>query len=251
LNAQGASFKSWVHCVLRPHSSSLPVCGMSETLSRTLEELGVTKLVFIRHANASPIVTGESRGEQPHDWKMRDQVRGLTAKGKEQCESSKSYLEPFAVKANLTSPARRATETALNMVKPTPGGDIFLRMIEGIHPAGMSAKCEDLFDNLGYGPLRKFFDAEEGKDAFIDYAQRVCAEMSAKIGGPSFERDAPAGDTICVFGHAVFLNAIAFTVGTSLGVAGTEDLLLDIDLGETQGIYIDIGAKSIVHLKVE
>ena len=224
---------------------------MSDSLARALEELGVTKLVFVRHANAAPINAGESRTNQPHDWKMRDQMRGLTSKGREQCEKSKAYLDPFAVKANLTSPARRASETALNMIKPTAGGDIFLRMIEGIHPAGMSAKCEDLFNDMGYGPLRKFFDAEGGKDAFVDYAQRVCAEMSAKIGGPSFERDAPEGDTICIFGHAVFLNAIAFTVSTSLGVAGTESLVLDIDLGETQGIFIDIAAKSIAHIKVE
>ena len=224
---------------------------MSDALARALEELGVSKLVFVRHANAAPINPGEARGSQPHDWKMRDQQRGLTPKGREQCETSKQFLLPFNVKANLTSPARRASDTALNMVKPTAGGDIFLRMVEGVHPAGMSAKCEDLFDDMGYGPLRKFFDAEGGKDAFVDYAQRVCAEMAAKIGGPSFERDAPAGDTICIFGHAVFLNAIAFTVGTSLGVAGTEDLLLDIDLGETQGIFIDIEAKAISHLKVD
>ena len=30
----------------------------------------------------------------------------------------------------------------------------------------------------------------------------------------------------------------------------TESLLLDIDLGETQGIYINIAEKTIEHLKV-
>ena len=223
----------------------------SDVLSKALTELGVTNLVFIRHANAAPIVAGGPRADQPHDWKMRDQMRGLTQKGREQCAASKAYLAPFAVKANLTSPARRASDTACNMATTTALGDIFLRMIEGLHPAGMSAVCEDLFDSLGYGPLRNFFETEGGKEAFCDYAQRVCAEMAAKIGGPSFERDAPEGNTICVYGHAVFLNAIVFTVGTSLGVAGTEGLLLDIDLGETQGIHIDIDAKTIAHLKVE
>lgn len=226
----------------------------SDALAKALTELGVTNLVFIRHANAAPIVAGGPRADQPHDWKMRDQMRGLTQKGREQCAASKVYLAPFAVKANLTSPARRASDTAVYMAKTTASGDIFLRMIEGVHPAGMSTVCEDLFDTMGYGPLRKFFETEGGKDAFCDYAQRVCAEMAAKIGGPSFdpsERDAPEGDTICIYGHAVFLNAIVFTIGTSLGVADTESLLLDIDLGETQGIHIDIAAKTITHLKVE
>ena len=148
--------------------------------------------MFIRHANANPIA-GENRANAPHDWKFRDQTRTLTAKGKEQCTTSRSYLSNFKVKANLTSPARRASETALNMTEPTSSGDIFLRMIEGLHPAGMSTICEDLFDTMGYGPLRNFFDAEGGKEGFINYAERVCQEMAAKISGPSFERDAPEG----------------------------------------------------------
>ncbi len=154
------------------------------------------------------------------------------------------------MKANLTSPARRATETALNMTTVTKNGDVFLRMIESLHPAGMSTVCEDLFDSMGYGPLRKFFDVESGKDAFISYAERVCQEMAAKISGPSFERDAPDGDTVCVYGHAVFLNSVVFTIGNALDIPDTEALLLDIDLGETEGIYIDVANRSISHLKV-
>ena len=114
----------------------------------------------------------------------------------------------------------------------------------------MSTVCEDLFDNMGYGPLRKFFDTDGGKDAFTEYAEKVCQEMSAKISGPSFERDAPNGDTICIYGHAVFLNAIVYTIGISLNINETESLLLDIDLGETEGIYINITDKSISHLKI-
>jgi len=136
------------------------------------------------------------------------------------------------------------------MTKLTSNGDVFLRMIESLHPAGMSTICEDLFDSMGYGPLRKFYDVDGGKDAFLSYAERVCQEMSAKISGPSFERDAPDGDTICIYGHAVFLNAVVYAVGISLNIIETESLLLDIDLGETEGICIDINEKSIKHLKV-
>lgn len=230
--------------------NAVVVASGSEAFCRTCDEVGVTKIIFIRHANAAPIV-GENRANAPHDWKFRDQTRALTDKGRQQCASSKAFLEPFAVKANLTSPARRASDTALNMTKLTAGGDVFLRLVEGIHPAGMSSTCEDLFDGMGYGPLRKFFDTPGGRDAFCDYAQRVSSEMAAKIGGPSFERDAPEGDAICVYGHAVFLNAIVYCIGMSLGIAETEALLLDIDLGETQGIYINTSEKTIQHLKVD
>ena len=91
---------------------------------------------------------------------------------------------------------------------------------------------------------------EGGKDGFINYAERVSQEMAAKISGPSFERDAPEGDTICVYGHAVFLNAVVYVIGCSLNIENTESLLLDIDLGETQGIYINTTEKTIEHLKV-
>lgn len=223
---------------------------MSQLLIKQLEELKVTKLIFIRHANAVPL-NGESRLNQPHDWKFRDQTRSLTAKGKEQANISKSYLQSYKVKASLTSPARRASDTAVIMSQLSEGGNIFLRMVESLHPASMSQICEDLFDTLGYGPLRKFYDVDGGKDAFLDYAERVCAEITAKIGGPSFDRDAPDGDTIAVFGHAVFLNSIVYAVCNSYQLSQTDDVLLDVDLGETQGILVDIENKSITVLKVD
>ena len=74
--------------------------------------------------------------------------------------------------------------------------------------------------------------------------------MAAKIGGPTFERDAPEGDTVTMYGHAVFLNALVYVVGNAFGIEDTESLLIDIDLGETQGIYIDVEKKAISHLKV-
>ena len=52
------------------------------------------------------------------------------------------------------SPARRATDTAAIMTMGPEGGDVFLRLVESLHPAGMNATCEDLFDSMGYGPVR-------------------------------------------------------------------------------------------------
>ena len=45
---------------------------------------------------------------------------------------------------------------------------------------------------------------------------------------------------LALFGHAVFLNAIAFALALSAGAdAPTQDALLDMDLGETQGILVE------------
>ena len=228
---------------------------MSQKFVETLAELGVQNLVFIRHANSGPIQEGGKRLDGPHDWKIRDQVRTLTPKGFGQCAVSAEYLKDFKLKANLCSPARRAVDTAFYMSPKrdteSNGSDVFLRMVESLHPAGMSETCEHLFESMGYGPLRNFFSVPGGKEAYCSYAELVCLELAAKIGGPSFERDAPSGDTITMFGHAVFLNALVYVVGTAMLIPETEALLLDIDLGETQGIYIDVANRTIKHLKVD
>ena len=231
---------------------------MAERFLDVCKEQDVTRLCFVRHANALPL-QGPARlsedGSVVHDWKMRDQTRGLSDKGREQIENNKHLLESMLIKANLTSPARRASDTAARMTikmtqsgkEESKGGDVFLRMVESLHPAGMSTICEDLFDNMGYGPLRKFFETDGGKDAFMAYGEKVCAELAAKAGGPAMSA-IEAGDTFAMFGHAVFLNAICYCVAAAAGVADI-DFLLDVDLGEAECIYMDLGAKTIKHLK--
>ena len=43
---------------------------MAELFVEKCKEIGVSKLLFIRHANANPI-NGASRSSAPHDWKFR------------------------------------------------------------------------------------------------------------------------------------------------------------------------------------
>lgn len=219
---------------------------MTERFLKVCNEQGIQKLLFIRHANANAIV-GKSRIDEPHDWKFRDQTRTLSAKGKDQCDSNRFIVNGLNVRANLTSPARRASDTAALMTLDPKGGDIFLRMVESLHPAGMSAICEDLFDGMGYGPLRKFFAAEQGQDAFEMYAKAVCDELAAKSGGPAISSISD-GDSFAIFGHAVFLNAIVYVMANACGVSDL-DLILDADLGEAEGLLLDINMKTIIHLK--
>jgi hypothetical protein len=219
---------------------------MAEKFLTVCSDQGIRKLVFIRHANANGIV-GKSRSDEPHDWKFRDQTRTLTPKGKTQCDTNRHILETLNVKANLTSPARRASDTAALLTISPTGGDVFLRMVESLHPAGMSVICEDLFDSMGYGPLRKFFDADQGKDAFVAYASSVCNELAAKAGGPAVS-SITEGDAFAVFGHAVFLNALVYLIADACCVENL-DVLLDMDLGEAEAILLDMDTKQISHLK--
>ena len=53
----------------------------------------------------------------------------------------------------------------------------------------------------------------------------------------------PAGEGggLAVFGHAVFLNAIAYKVAQAAGASESmRAALLDMDLGETEGIRIEL-----------
>ena len=121
--------------------------------------------------------------------------------------------------------------------KLLPHQPVAVRMVAGVHPAGMSEVCEHLFENMGYGPLRTFFEAEGGQNAFQAYGDAVCAELAKAVPGG-------AGDGLAVFGHAVFLNAIAYEVACSAGASDDmKRTLLDMDLGETQGIRVALSGE--------
>ena len=200
------------------------------------------------------------RADAPHDWKLDDQMRCLTKKGEEQCASaSTSWFTALPLRAILSSPARRASETAMRMMaayetEESKREALYLRMVESSHPAGMSETCESLFETRGYGPLRGFFAAENGEQAFQEYADKVCEEMSRVMAGPAFAESSTDSDgtALALFGHAVFLNAIAFKVAQASGSSDEmKSFLLDMDLGETQGILIDITTGNCEHKKVE
>lgn len=180
-------------------------------------------------------------------------MRVLTEKGVAQCTAASEWFRTLPLRALLTSPARRASETAMRMMAQVESEDakcetLFLQMVEGVHPAGMSEKCEELFDTMGYGPLRKFFDAPDGRSAFLDYGRRVAVELEAVAKQLQAGAD---GSCLAVFGHAVFLNAIAFEIALAAGAeSAVQDELLDMDLGETEGILLDLTTGRVEHKRV-
>ena len=89
----------------------------SVSLVEAAKAAGLTKLLFVRHASSHKMRDGAaSRADAPHDWKFDDQMRCLTDKGWEQCEAAE-WFSAMDVRAILSSPARRATDTAMGMQK--------------------------------------------------------------------------------------------------------------------------------------
>ena len=84
-------------------------------------------------------------------------MRVLTPKGIKQCEdASTSWFKGLDLRAILSSPARRASETAMRMManyetEESKVESLYLRMVTSSHPAGMSEVCESLFETMGYG----------------------------------------------------------------------------------------------------
>ena len=105
--------------------------------------------------------------------------------------------------------------------------------------------CEKMFDTMGYGPLRKFFDDTElgvdGRAAFTKFGDDLKPQLTSCLQAASRAAAASGGDTMVVAGHAVFLNATALVVAVAAGMpAAVQEQLLDIDLGEAEGIELEL-----------
>jgi len=226
----------------------------SHALWGVLEERNIKRIVLVRHANATrPDLAHDKGGPMkakaeyatPHDWKEADQMRPITEKGKEQCEAARGWFVSTGLNrgaALVASGARRAVETLQLMGEQREGGqaEISIVMCTSLHPAGIAPKMEELFDTIGYGALQKYHDAPDGATAAADYAELVCAELADVLRplGPA------AGDidTVSIFGHAVFLNAVARNCAYWLRVSEADmTRLMSIDLGETEGFLLEKG----------
>ena len=79
--------------------------GAAEDFVAKCRQLKLDFVVFVRHASSAPLYEGAAkRSEKPHDWKIDDQMRVLTQKGKDQCAAA-TWFRELDVRAALTSPA--------------------------------------------------------------------------------------------------------------------------------------------------
>ena len=120
-----------------------------------------------------------------------------------------------------------------------------------LHPARSGTpECEKMFDTLGYGTLNTYYADTtvegcegRGKAIFRNYVSKVTAELHDLLA--DIDQLPPGGDTVAVFGHAVFLNAVAIAVGEALGIGEADETVAAMELGEAQGILCDDTAKAI------
>ena len=87
----------------RAHAESVTMpAGAAEDFVAKCREHKLDFVVFVRHASSAPLHEGAAkRAEKPHDWKIDDQMRVLTQKGKDQCAAA-AWFRELDVRAALT-----------------------------------------------------------------------------------------------------------------------------------------------------
>lgn len=252
---------------VRPSSAS-PKDGAnvkaSQGLGNILAKAGIKKVVMIRHANAQPrdpeaaaVEAGTVlKPDTPfaNAWTVGDLTRALTPKGEEQAAAAKAgWFDQLNVRAVICSEATRAISTKEIMTAGKfPKGGAGSLTLHTLHPARSGTPdCEKMFDKLGYGTLNTYYaDTSvegcegKGKPIFRNYMNKVTTELDVLIKGgmASFGKE---GDTVAVFGHAVFLNAVAVAVAEAMGIPEAEAKVSCLELGEAQGIMVDGGALDV------
>jgi len=241
--------------------------GNASSFVTAARAAGATHVLFVHHGNAAaataapPVhLKSETDRELSARYKAVDAARPLTNQGTAQCMVARAeWFGRLPVRSViLSSPAVRAQETALHMAgRGGPGVEEAesapLIIVDELHPgAGVDAEhgsCEELFRQKGFVPLRSYLDAEMGEQAFGQYAERACRELTEHFRAHGKGRE--KATYVSVFGQAVFINAIAHAVACAAGAPGEVlDVLLDFNMGEAEGILVPLfGGPPIQHLK--
>ena len=224
----------------------------------------IKKVVFVRHANAAPRDAAATAAEfglpvddlpqHANAWLASDLHRPLTDKGREQAAASKaSFMTAYNIAFAVASEAERATAT-LEIVAAEHGAKDVRGTLKELHPSQSNAPdCEKMFDTLGYGTLNTYFADRSvpgcegrGKAIFRNYQSKVTRELHQLIAEGLAEKVLSGeGDTVAVFGHAVFLNAVAIAVSEAFSIPDAEASVAVLELGEAEGIMCDSGQCSI------
>ena len=238
--------------------------GSAADLGQLLSSSGITKVVLIRHANAAPRDPEAAAVEagtvlKPNTpfanaWTVGDLTRDLTDKGREQASAAKGWLDAHKLKGVITSEAARAYKTKDIMA---PGASTLI--LHTLHPSRSGTpECEKMFDTLGYGTMNTYFADRSvpgcegrGRAIFRTYQSKVTRELHQLIAdGLAKKVLSGEGDTVAVFGHAVFLNAVAIAVSEAMAIPDAEASVAVLELGEAEGIMCDAGQRSIHLCKV-
>ena len=140
----------------------------------------------------------------------------------------------------------------LSFADKFPKGSAGYLTLHTLHPSRSGTPdCEKMFDKLGYGTLNTYYADTSvagcegrGKAIFRHYVSKVTSELHDLIsaGMADFPK---GGDTVAVFGHAVFLNAVAIACGEAMAIEGADPTVAGLELGEAQGILCDAAAQRV------
>jgi hypothetical protein len=103
-----------------------------------------------------------------------------------------------------------------------------------------------MFDTLGYDTLQVYWDNTStginARECFSTYGvslvRNLSEVLSAAEAAGKFE---PHGDTLAIFGHAVFLNAVALALVVALqpaNEAACVEAIMQFRLGEAEGLLM-------------
>lgn len=192
----------------------------------------IHRLTLVRHANAEDAREG-----------VFDRDRRLTPWGKTQARRIRDKLKShlFNFTHSFHSPTLRATQTRAVVLEvtetaehevislfptPPPEGDVLTRY----------------FKEFGHSPYRRYFEIEECRRALLLLGFQTLDTILDTVGD-----DMPEKPINCiVFGHAVFLPALAHALlgaGSSEGVEASKadwdwEFLMNLNLGEAEAVSL-------------
>ena len=202
--------------------------------ARALARLANHDVAFIRHGNTAPA--------------SKDLDRRLTDKGKEQCgEAARSYMKrlpaPLADYA-ATSPAHRCVETASMIV---PG--LELVETECVYDGMLQPGAYEAFERIGYASLAQYLaDSDEVRSLLTDHGEQVVGALGATVtvrmalaaaDGGGQAAQATGRQTLCVFGHAVYLSAAALRLADLRAhPSDAKQAILHTNVEEASGFWV-------------
>lgn len=157
------------------------------------------------------------------------------------------------VRAVIASEATRAIATKDVMTADGfPKGGPGMLTLHTLHPSRSGTpECEKMFDKIGYATLDTYYADRSvegcegrGQAIFRHYMKKVTGELHELISG-GVSNFPTKGNTIAVFGHAVFLNAVAVAVAEAMAIPEASEQVGTIELGEAQGILCDGESRTI------
>jgi hypothetical protein len=226
--------------------------GISESDSKDFvqrsRDAGVSRIAFLRHGKTAKAENGV------------DFDRLLTDEGRDQAkEAGLSFgksLQPF-YPVTLVSPAPRTMETAQIFLQAAGATESTrLTPVQSLYDGTMQPKGSQLFQKLGYAPLRDYLDSDDATDRQVArkllgaYAHTAVDAILEAIepSSPASTTATTTGSapttttsTLCVFGHAIYLPAAALGVASLAGCdKDSIEILLSTSTEEAEGYLIDL-----------